>query len=379
MWVTRQLGNRYHHLRFPFLLILVSTLFLLTPTGRAHTRAALLVADLLSPAEASLLHLVTRPVTGEDVALRTVAGQTDARYYRPADDGPAPALILVSGYPSDIGDPQLNRLGEDLARLGFAVLIPRLPGLRVGSLLSEDVDVLVGAFQWLAARPEVNAEKVGYAGFCVGSSLALLAAQDARINEVVALVNVFGGYYDLTQVMRATAAHSVLYENQEIPWQPSRATVTLFAQNLLRHVSSEERVRLQEWLEGRETAELTNTTSKWVYAMSSTTEPAHVDRLLSQIPEAYNRDLMRLSPSAGIDQLHARLFIMHDSSDPYIPSQESYRLAGAVNDPSRVIRAEFRLFEHVRPQPMPEQLELVGEGIKLIRYLGKLFYYLSSG
>ena len=62
----------------------------------------------------------------------------------------------------------------------MAVLVPRLPGLRNGELTRADVDALVESYGWLSRQPGVNPERVGFAGFCVGSSLALLAAEDPR-------------------------------------------------------------------------------------------------------------------------------------------------------------------------------------------------------
>jgi len=100
-----------------------------TKTGRVFMHSGLLVVDLLLPTDGSLLHRVTQPPVSEVVVIPVSDGEVKAQYFRPAGDGPHGALILVLGYPSNIEDMQLNRLAENLARLGIAVLVPPIAGV----------------------------------------------------------------------------------------------------------------------------------------------------------------------------------------------------------------------------------------------------------
>src|SRR5262249_52238457 len=57
----------------------------------------------------------------------------------------------------------------------------------------------------------------------------------------------------------------------------------------------------------------------------------------------------RISPSEDLAQLHARLYLMHDVDDPFIPFTESRRLAASA-PPGVVARfTEFSIFSHVIP------------------------------
>ena len=352
------------------LALLLAVWLAFTPTGHA----ALLVTDLTSGSNSSLLRILTRPAAAETITIPSPAGPVEAQLYQPAGDGPHGALVLALGYPSNINDPQLARVADDLARLGLVVLVPRLPGLRVGQLTYRDVEALVAAFEWLAGRPEVDPEHIGFAGFCVGSSLALAAAEDPRINQQVALVNVFGGYYDLLGLLRATAAHSAYYDGQEYPWQPHRQTVELFAQNLLLFVDDPaDRTMLtqhfQDGAEGDRPPETTSVFAPIAYGLLTTTEPGAVDALMAQIPAEQLARAAALSPSAGIERLKAQVFIMHDASDPFVPVTESYRLAEAINGE---VYAQFALFDHVRPDRSSSPLALIWEGVRLTRFLGRL-------
>jgi dipeptidyl aminopeptidase/acylaminoacyl peptidase len=51
-----------------------------------------------------------------------------------------------------------------------------------------------------------------------------------------------------------------------------------------------------------------------------------------------------ISPETNIDQLEARVLLMHDREDQLVSSEESRRLAAALADSNRVYHTEFSLF-----------------------------------
>lgn len=352
------------------------------PGGRRFVRATLLVVDLLAPLPPPVTQVIgPAPAVTQSQVPAPGSGMA-ARYYQAAGDGAAAgrgALIFVIGYPSNIDDPQLDRLAADMARAGVSVLMPRLPGLRNGDLTRADIDALVAAFEWLSHQPGVDPQRVGFAGFCVGSSLALLAAEDPHINERVALVNAFGGYYDLLSLLRATAAHSAVYDGREYAWQPADQTVAVFAQNVLQLTGDPgERARLVAHFAGAPGAsggppEGLSADGQLAYALLTTTGPAAVDGLLARLSPEQRATLAALSPSTAIEQLKAQLYIMHDTSDPYVPVTESYALAAARPDPSQTHYVHFELFKHVRPTAQAvDRVTLVQEGVRLAAHVARV-------
>src|SRR5918994_2229637 len=97
-------------------------------------------------------------------------------------DRRAGGMLLVLGV-NNVGrnHPVVARVADGLARSGVAVLVPDSRVLLAGRLEVGEIDGVVRAFQLLAARPEVDPDRVGIVGFSVGGSLALLAAGDPRI------------------------------------------------------------------------------------------------------------------------------------------------------------------------------------------------------
>lgn len=363
------------------LVILLIMGLLLTESGRSLGRAALLVAGLFAPSDRTPLSLFVRPPSISEVEIMAAEQTIEGRLFTPDGKGPFGALILVAGYPSNVDDQQLASLASDLARMGIVAVIPRLPALQNGSLSTTDAAALVAVFEWLAEQPMVDSSHIGFGGFCVGSSLALLAAEDPRINHDVRLVNAFGGYFDLTALLQAVATQSADYRGHQVAWLPAAPTIALVTQNVLAQLAvPKDQALLQDFFirggQGEELKDLLTPSGYLAYRLLTTTDQRTFEKLLAQAPAASRSYLAALSPRTRAADLHARIFIMHDESDPYIPVGESYRLAEAIGDPAQMRQGTFRIFAHVRPQRTTDRLILAQDGVRLVGYLGDLLHVL---
>ncbi len=103
-------------------------------------------------------------------------------------DGPAPAILLLGGSEGGIG-PGTTRDARALSAEGFAVLSVsyyRLPG-QPEVLMDVPLETFSTALDWLAGRPEVDADRIAIVGASKGAEAALLAAsRHAEIDAVVA-------------------------------------------------------------------------------------------------------------------------------------------------------------------------------------------------
>ncbi|ADI13718.1 dienelactone hydrolase family protein [Truepera radiovictrix] len=128
------------------------------------------------------------------------AGAVAAYLARPPGEGPFPAVVMIHefwGLREDI-----VRKADALAEEGYVVLAPDtmrgrstawLPTAiyQTATQAQEDVNAdLDAVFAWLAARPEVDPERVAVIGFCYGGRMAL---RYGLHNPQVALIgNVYG-------------------------------------------------------------------------------------------------------------------------------------------------------------------------------------------
>ena len=149
-----------------------------------------------------------------DVLIATPDGTCDASLHTPSGAGPWPAVIM---FPDAGGArPTFNAMAQQLAELGYAVLLPNLY-YRVGAFEPFDVRTVFtdpaerarlmelatsvteeaaardteAMLAFLAEQPEVAGTKVGTTGYCMGGSFALTAA--GRFPDRVAAAASFHG------------------------------------------------------------------------------------------------------------------------------------------------------------------------------------------
>jgi carboxymethylenebutenolidase len=102
--------------------------------------------------------------------------------------GPVPGLVMI--YEAFGMTDEMRRVARDLADDGYATVIPDLfargpvKPLCVAATMAtmargrgQALDDLEAARRWLVERPEVDADRIGAIGFCMGGSFALLLAR----------------------------------------------------------------------------------------------------------------------------------------------------------------------------------------------------------
>ena len=74
-----------------------------------------------------------------------------------------------------------------------------------------------------------------------------------------------------------------------------------------------------------------------------------MDGLIKQLSAEALEAMRLVSPRTNIDNLKARVLIMHDREDALVPAEESRRLAEALGENRNTYYTEFSLFQHVDP------------------------------
>jgi pimeloyl-ACP methyl ester carboxylesterase len=273
--------------------------------------AGAFLAEFLTQRRYAPLSALTSAPAREPFA---VPGAAVDRYIPAGLRGGTP-LVLVHGFaPEGKDDPRAREAATLLARAGFEVAMPTIPGLTRGRLRSEDVEPVVAT---LAAR---SAPTV-VLGVSVGAGPALLAAADARVRDRVSAVVSLGGYASALEVLRfwLTGAYSFGEVRGRVVHEPELVRTFVRAN--------------ADLLDAAARAEL------------EAADPERAARFLVALPPELRRYLDSLSPLRVARDIRARVILVHGRTDRAVPYTESLRLAAAR--PERTTVALVGVMDHV--------------------------------
>ena len=222
-------------------------------------------------------------------------------------------LVLVHGYaPGGKDEPRVQWAAALLARAGYDVAVPTIPGLTRGRLRPDDVTPVVAT---LAARPAPTV----VVAVSVGAGPALLAAADDAVRDRVGVLLSLGGYASAAELLR-------FFLTGEYAWGDVRGRV--------RH----EPAVVRGFLEAN--ADLLD-----VPAREALADPGRAGAFLTAPSPAVASLLAALSPERVAPRIRARLVLVHGLDDRAVPYTETLRLAAARPQRTRVILV--RLLDHV--------------------------------
>jgi len=179
---------------------------LATAAGAAAKTAVLLLKVYPMLPSRPLDWVTPRPLV-ERFRYPTSRGPAEGDLYRPSGPGPHPAVVVCLGVvPFGVDHPQVPRLGEALARSGFAALLYWSPAMRDFRLDPVDVADITSAYDHLLVRPDIAPARSGLLGTCVGGAFALMAAADARIRDRVAFACAYAPYASMWTLARDIAS-----------------------------------------------------------------------------------------------------------------------------------------------------------------------------
>ena len=309
--------------------------------------ALFVLADIAAGPDASRLKATTAAPVRKTISY-TFEGRTYAAdvYWPGGSDTVEAATVLVPGVVR-LGkdDPRLVAFAQTLARARFLVFVPDLVNLRQLNVSSQDAAALSRAVRYVALRAGVgNDASVGMMAFSYAAGPALLAAMAEESWETVRFVYAVGPYFSIeTAVTYLTTGH--FRRNADSPWRqvaPSayatwvfihscaawledpddRRTLTAIADAKLADPNAEISGRLARLgPEGRK-----------ISGLLANTDPQEVPALIAGLPEPVRSELRTLDLSRrDLNDLKARLILIHGRDDLLIPHTESIALAAALN------------------------------------------------
>jgi pimeloyl-ACP methyl ester carboxylesterase len=320
--------------------VLLGSLAIAAVIERSWTAAQLRTIVVLSTTEElPVLRWTVAVVTHEPRVDESVVGGAPSTVVRPGDgEGPWPAIVFVNGATRrGRHHPTVQRLARGLARAGFIVVVPDLPGLRLGEITSTTVAATIRAARAAADLPEARDGRIAFYGVSVGATLALLAAQSRALASRVTVVGGEAPWVDLRRIVRLTTTgwyDGVRYETD--PYAKLGAARSLAAAL----AAGPERSRLLRELESvddndptplasLDAAEYRGRASALVKLLENRSAEKF-ETLYARLSARQRAQIKALSPLNNASRLRMPVELATAPHDKYFPPAESYALARAA-------------------------------------------------
>jgi dienelactone hydrolase len=320
------------------LLVLALAAGIVWPFVHAHLQS-IAVLDLVAnkPVPAVLQHLVTEPVTTQEMTLPLASGAVRARLYTPAGNPNAPALMVLHGvHHLGMDEPRLRAFASAMASCGLRVLTPELPGIKDYHVDADTITTIGESARWLAEQQ--HDRPVGVLGLSFSGGLSLIAASEPQFHPYIKFVFAVGSqdnmarvatYYRTGDDPRPDGTIEFLQPHEYGPLVLEYQHLADFAPAAdlpaLRQVL---RAHLYEDVPAEHAALAALTPSQHAEAEGLMLTNSPTTRALLQASEQRHLDYARtVSPHGHIEHLTTPVYLLHGEGDNIIPSAETQWLA----------------------------------------------------
>ena len=295
----------------------------------AQLRALTILASALDvPVLSPVVRRLTRAPSVQHVELAGIP----TFVARPATERASPVLVFLNGAtPNGCDDPAVKALVPALARAGYLVVAPELPGLRDG-VVTEATAAAAVAVVRTAPAP---GRKVSLLGVSAGASLALLAAAEQDVGERISVVIAVAPWGDLREVVRlATTGRYRERDGGLVQY----GVLPLLAQVVERSLSA----TVPEGGDAAAIAEILRNR-----------DPERYDELVAALPDATRAALERLSPVHVAARVRPPVELASAPLDGYFPLEEALSLARRLLHVRLTVTSAL---DHVRLRPSPAHI-----------------------
>lgn len=298
-------------------------------------RRAVVVLSVTSPTP--VLSWVVRVVTDEPRTEETTLAGLPATVVRPGHGSRWPAVVLL---PPRRADPGSLRLARGLARAGYVVLLPDLPGMADGQIDDATVKKTVDTGLDAVHRGDVRGGQIAFVGAWAGASVALLAAEDTLLAPRVSVVAGVAPWTAVPSMLRLATTGFVLDAGELTPYSVDPYVALAAARSLVAALApSTDRSQLLQLLlgvgqndpdplrvvRGLALGSLTADAAAVVRLLANTHAPTF-DSLYAALPDYVHAAIERLSPLVGAAQIQARVELATADHDRFVPPAESRAL-----------------------------------------------------
>ena len=325
--------------------------------ARRHLRAFVLLALVL---DRPFLGRIVRSLTPEPVAEELEIEGVAVEVVHPPGAGPWPAWLFVNGaHPLRRREPVVTHLSRGLARVGYLVVVPDIPGLGDGMITTRTFEAISAVVRAAAASADIRGGRVALIGASTGAGLAILTAGRPELAPHVSVVAAVAPYADLRKLICLTTTSTYEERDGFVPYEVTDLHRQVVARSLVAALPDErERERLLGELTRIEAAHLNpldelprrapeaGADARAVLAVLANRDPRGFHDVYAALPPAVLGFIDDLSPLDVGGSVRAPVEIVVPPSDVYFPLGEVLALAARLPNVHLTIT---RTLDHTRP------------------------------
>ena len=166
------------------------------------------------------------------------------------------------------------------------------------------------------------------------------------------------------------------------PWNPDQLSVKSVQKGFINYIADrkEREILYRHFLENRkinqEQINGFSNEAKSIYEFLANSDGSQRAEIWASFPQEGKDLLTELSPSADISSLKAKLFVLNDKNDTYVPKIEGVRLAESLPK-DQIYFVEVDSFEHVNPATSLPRWAAIKQLFNVGRYLYNVFSEVS--
>lgn len=268
-----------------------------------------------------------------DGTIQGSAGPIQIRTYRPYGRMDGTPIVMIHGLvPYGNRDGYLDAVANNLAEMGYLVILPNVPAETRYEMQTSDLTVIGDTIRWVARK---TGQKVSVIGASFGAGLATTAALQPGVVADVKLIFSLSGYYNLDTIGRYYI-HDRVYDPYGHPY-PGHPPGPLFilSQYLDEMVSPEDLKPLSRELNvlkqdaGLRLTDRDTSSAEHLSAMQQqelsdleTANTPAVHQLYMDVLTRHRQEIAALSPYTVVKNTPVPLYVLHGSNDEVLPAGE---------------------------------------------------------
>jgi pimeloyl-ACP methyl ester carboxylesterase len=323
---------------------------------RARLRALILLAIVL---DLPVIRHVAQRLTGRPRVEATSWDGVPVEIVRPAGRGPWPAWVFVNGaHPERRQEPVVTRLSNGLARAGYLVVVPDLPGLGEGRLSVNTLEAAVAVTATAVELPDARHGRVALIGASMGAGLALLTAARPGLSDRITVVAAVAPFANLEKLVCLATTRCYGEDGERGRYEVAELHRRVVAGSLVALLDEgTDRERLWGVLdrleaEGRDPLDLPRDVgglgepARAVVRLLTNDDATRFPQLYRALPESMLAVLGQMSPASVGAAVSAPVEIAVPPTDVYFPLEEALALERALPTARLTVTSTL---DHTRP------------------------------